>query len=91
MPNISLTHGSIRISLTAAEARNYGFHSLQPHFLQRTLEDDGSVTLHYSSEHLQPGPRNTSIVAWIPPLQISPASVASQDHSIKSPGVVRSS
>lgn len=71
MSVISLVKGSIRISLTAAEARSCGFHALHAHYLMRQTDADGGMTLVYSSEPLPPGPRGTSAAVWIPPVQTS--------------------
>lgn len=81
MPKISLEHGFIRISLTAVEARNYGFHAAQPHSLIRQIEDDGGCTLVYSSEPSQRAPIGKAVAVWIPPLRIFPGSEGSSAPS----------
>lgn len=79
MSKVFLEKGSIRISLTAEEARSSGFLSHQPHSLLRSTDSDGALYLVYSSDPSPSAPQilRGSVVVWIPPVPISRESVAS--------------
>jgi len=70
MPNISLEKGLLRITLTPAEAANYGFALNQPQLLRKKKETTGALVLEISSIDLAKTSEATETTVWIPPALI---------------------
>jgi len=88
MPSISLEKGLLRITLTPAEAANYGFALNQPQLLRKKKETTGALVLEISSIDLAKTSEAPETTVWIPPALILSGLSGSPAVSTKKPGAL---